>query len=191
MKCRQAKSALLLQQSGEIGGRAADALKKHLEVCATCREEERLLNALVETERNTDARADVGQAVIDRILARAEADLARTRPHGSRSSGLADFFELWRPALIYGTAALLLAILSFHLLRTGPAPTLVEAPFEQIAAERETALAWDPDLDDALDELEFLLAYTLHDDGVDTQANGVPSLDELAAELLELEGWNI
>lgn len=191
MNCRQAQNALLLRQSRELRARAAANLNRHLEACPACREEERLLNALMEAERNADPRTDVGQAVIDRILARAEADLVQTEAREVRRNGLADFVELWRPALIYGTAALLLALLGFHLLRTAPGPTFVEAPHEPIMFLPNGMLAWDPDLDDALDELEILLAYAFQDDLGETQANGVPSLDELATELLEMEGWNI
>lgn len=192
MNCKQARNAWMLRCSDELHIRDAAALKAHLETCATCREEERLLTWIVEAEHSAMPRREVRETTLNNVLRRAETDL--THEHVRRRSGPAafpSFFELWRPALLYGTAAVLLIAVSLQFLRPAPTELAREHPPARFAVDANIALAWDPDLDEALYELETLLAFAGYEELDEWRGNGDLSLDELAAELLELEGWSI
>lgn len=192
MNCKQARNVWMLHRGREPDAGNAAALKAHLETCTTCREEERMLAWLVEAEKTATLPREVRASTVDSILRRAESELKHGHVRGrSGPAAFPGFFELWRPALLYGAAALLLIAVLLPFLRTAPTEVVHEHAPTWLTVDVNAALAWDPDLDDAIYELETLLAFVGDESRDALQSNGDLSLDELAAELLELEGWSI
>jgi hypothetical protein len=192
MNCKQARNAWMLHRGREPDAGNAAALNAHLEACATCREEARMLAWLVEAEKTATPLQEVRASTVDNILRRAESELRHGHvPGRAGPAAFPGFFELWRPALLYGAAALLLIVVLLPFLRTAPTDVVHEHAPTRFTVDVNAALAWDPDLDDALYELETLLAFVGDESRDALRSNGDLSLDELAAELLELEGWSI
>ena len=131
MGCAEYQDRIYLLQRGQLEPAAADAVRAHLEACATCRaayDAEEGLTALL--ARATLHPAPAG--LRDRVAAalRAEAAEQPSRPWTA---------WLWRPlvsAAVGATAAILLAVpLTWWLAARPPAPILVLA--REVAQEHE------------------------------------------------------
>lgn len=190
MNCTQAKDAILLHASGELDAAAQHALRRHLDGCAGCRAYASDLDTLVRVEQSSQSAVMPREEIVASILKKAapSAPAPRARREAPNRSWIEDLLAAWRPALMYGAAAVALLLVSLRMLKRETAVVAQPVPAASASAAE---LAWDPGLDETLSNLDTLLVSALSDVSAESSGNGDASLDDLAAELLELEGWNI
>lgn len=194
MNCHTARDHLLLAQSGELSPGRRPPLDRHLAGCAACRAYRDAADGMAAQYRETPLERDVSPFILHRIDEEARrrapapaAPAARERPI---QPGI---LELWRPAALSGLAALTLLLLGGLLLRHLSAPSAPEVaqrgePLPS-PAEPPAPAVWTTDVDAELHQLWTLLA----DAGAELESANGPdeSLESLAGDLLELEGWSI
>jgi hypothetical protein len=181
MKRKTMEDRILLAQSGELSPRKRARLERYLEQDSDRRAYREALDGLTRLVRQCRTEEDVSDHALRRIHAAAERGLeARRRPAAHPS---------WRPALACAAAALALfaaGLLALHRLRGPSGPERVE---HRQAPEAAAVTAWDAGLDKEIEALDEMLTLALGNAG--DGAPAAESLDELARELLELEGMEI
>jgi anti-sigma factor RsiW len=191
MNCRDVRNNLLLAQSGELPARRRAALDRHLAACETCRAYQSVLDGVVSAAKSALLDRDVSPFTLHRIQqeARRHAPLS-TSARRRKPLIQPRFLEMWRPAAFSAVAALLMLAVSLLLVRqlSVPPVTLVR---EALTSPPVTPApgAWTTDVDAELDELWLLLADA--GAGLAPAPNNDESLDSLAVDLMELEGWSI
>ena len=177
MKCTQAEQAILLQDSGELGGLGRYQLGRHVAGCAACqayqaelRATRAALHAVAAPALSAPQRAVILDAAgPDR---RALITLVPTRQPVS----------WWRPALAAAAlVALLSAAVHWYPGSSPNAPQLAESPAPAVA------LSMDDAVDAEIDALQALLVASLGDTTEASTAENLPDEDTLARELLALQ----
>lgn len=182
MNCQETRNQLLLLSSGEAEANAEVRVRPHLKACAECRAFQTETEWILAATRHADHQPDVSELTVARIEAAAREGLDRPSGVAGRESS---FWTTWRPALAYGAAAMLLLGMGIGYLRSQSADERMVADSVDLPAS--TTLAWNPALDVELDTMATVL--TLAFDGVEETAS--ESAEDIASDLMALEGWEI
>lgn len=179
MNCDTAQQNLLLAASNELAAADLAALRAHVSECDVCREYETDVSRMMTAFRGIRLDRDVRTETLIKIENEAERPL---RPAArSRTARAPSFFELWRPALVYSAAAVLLILMAVSVIhRSGT---------ELANAQNERALAWDSAFDSELDVV-FDLLVLAEGDAADSGGQ-YDTLEDVANDLLAWEDWQI
>lgn len=175
MTCEERQHQILLRQSDELSAPDQLDLEKHLDQCSACRTFSMELGQITATEETLPPQREVSELTLARIRRRAASRQQRT-----------PFYQTWRPALLYGAAAIFLLLFTLRFTasqRVDPAQTRTSQEIP----------SWDDGWDHAMWDLVEQLTTLDSRDDIDT-AQIDPreeSLDDIAREILELEEWNI
>lgn len=179
MNCDIARQNLLLAESDELTPDGCDALERHIADCAPCRayriEMDRMVTAFRDVRLDRDVRDDTLRSI--RKEAEAEPGGAFRRSPAREES----IVTLWRPALVYAAAAVVLILVGTPFIRRS-APELSQAPERRV-------LTWNSTFDSELDDVYDLLALAEGDSSEGAARRD--TLDEIADDLLDLEDWQI
>jgi len=188
MNCEQAEQRMLLRDSGELGIGGRWRLRRHLATCARCRATEASVRALTAAARNWSA-GEPSDRALDAVR-----QLVQTAPDRRDDIVVAPAIRpSWKAA--WACATVLLALGAALWWRGTADRSDAPAPVADTTPDaREGALAWDNGLDAELDALDSLVT-TAWDEGVVAARTGATleesGEDELARELLELQGYTI
>lgn len=172
MKCEHAEQAILLKDSGELGGWTSLRLHRHLAACEACRS----YQAALQTTRLA-LQAMPAPALTDRARSLI---LDAARPDRRESISLATRPGPawgWRAAWALAGLVLMLGI-GFYLRHETVAPPVVA---------QSQALTVDEAVDAELDELQQLLVASLDESSDNAQVNDRLDENTLATELLALQ----
>lgn len=185
MNCETYQHHILLRDSGELRGAPRKALERHLATCENCRAFAADAADIAQRFRDRELEAEPGELTMARIRSAAEqhvpAHPPRRQAPGRRET--ASPVQLWRPAILYAAAAVLVIFIGISVLQKQSTP-VAQAPAPGLTAAITDAelLAWAPQIDDQLDEVYELLGIVSDD---------LEPEDDIASDLIELEGWNI
>jgi len=185
MKCESVQKQILLAQSGEVSWLGRRKLSRHLCNCANCRQFETALNGITAQVHRSEPDLVVSFAVLDRIRSAARKEISRSASIHIRPSR-EPFFSIFRPAIIYSAATILLLVGFWLTLR----PVLNQP---QVAKQKATTAIgedWDTaSIDTQIETLDDWLDFAVADNEITT--TGIEDIDAIARELLELEGQQI
>lgn len=186
MKKKSIQDRILLSQSGELSPRERSRLEEDLERDASGRAYRADLDALAAMSREPSSRPDVSEATVQHIH-RAAADAT----HAAGSKRARRQVTSWTPALAYAAAALVLLATGAFLVQRLRVPGADEMAREQTppSPAATEALSWDDPFDAEIEALDEMLAMVFAED--EEEGSASESLDDLAAELIELEGIEI
>lgn len=176
MNCESMKNMVLLDQSGELSFWKRRRLTAHLERCEDCRAWKTELLRVTDGVRGV-AWEDALDIPASRLRAAWPAAVRRRPGQFTRE-------ETWRPALVYATLSVALAVLFVLLAR----------PFHQgVQTAARQALPvetnWDRELDDRIASLgQWMQAAESDWSDVDATESDI---DSIALQLLALEGERI
>ncbi len=172
MKCEHAEQAILLKDSGELGGWKSFRLHRHLAACGACRSYQASLQSTRLALQAMPAPA-LTERARTAILDAARPDRRESISLASRPGSVLG----WRPAWALAGLALLLGA-GLYLRHETAAPPVVA---------RIEAMTVDEAVDAELDKLQQLLVASLDESPENAAVN--ESLDEntLASELLALQ----
>lgn len=188
MKCESVEKQVLLAQSGELSWLGRRTLSRHLRGCASCRQFQTALNGITARAHGIEPDLAVRSAVLGRIRSAARKECSRSELIHIRPSR-EPFSAIFRPAIIYSAAAIMLLVgfwLTFRPVLNPPQ-----------AAEQITTPAigedWDTaSIDTQIETLNDWLAVASTDDDTTASKETVPEdVNAMARELLELEGLQI
>lgn len=163
MKCDKAKNWILLEQSGELGGRETGLLQDHLAGCSSCRQFQD------DSAKLCGAKADVPPTP-DYVLHAIRHAAGRKHSLEKEDSGILVF---WRP-LAAAAAALLLVVLSWAIISG------------RDSAPVQLAREWDNGIDEKLSSLELQISSASYEIEYEYEWYEEDA-DELAALLLYME----
>ena len=175
MTCEERQLQILLSQSDELSAEDQLDLEKHLDQCPLCHTFSAELGEITAAEEVLSPQRKVSEWSLVRIRRRA------TAHHRSTS-----FYQTWRPALLYGAAAIFLLLFTLRFTasqRVSPGQTRVS---QEIPSWDDN---WDVVMSDLTEQLTMLSAnHDMNNAKIDHREE---SLDDIARDILELEEWNI
>lgn len=183
MNCELNRNYILLRESGELKAIQRKALETHLISCAECRKYEEESSTLVDLVRTATLEAEPGKFTLHHIREAAENHRSRTPTHNHVRKTQQLSWITWRPAILYAAAAVaLLFIGTTFLYRESSDMARHEPPSTGDHADAFDYLTWAPSLDEEFAEVYDLLGSVTDD---------LEGEDDIASDLLLLEGWNI
>ncbi len=178
MNCRQVQTGWLLEQSGELGAGRLRRIEAHTAGCAECRAYREALARL-----RAAARADEAFTALDpHFASRLHAALATRGASAGPFAAPGRLRALRLSAAAVAAAVATATLFAWSLRRGAPAGP------DQALALAVTVPDW---VDVQLDLLGEELAEISEATAAGGPAAGVPDIDEVATELLELEGIEI
>ncbi|MBU0678273.1 MAG: hypothetical protein KJ626_09140 [Verrucomicrobia bacterium] len=189
MKRETIEKCLLLEQSGELGAlmkwRLHRALRHSVEARAMQVELEQIMSAQSSADELEISGFTVSRIMDEgaRVLDRREAVKKHARP--------LPFFSLWRPAVVYAAAALLLVVGISYMTFLRDVPQIAD---NDISQPEETFVEWNGDFDEQITELDTMLALASEGDWEAWEPKAQDTADDsesIARELLLLEGEQI
>lgn len=182
MKKKTIEDLILLAQSDELAPREREQLGRDLARDPACRAYRADLDTLAILVRERLPAEEASEITVERIRAAAAQAARQKQPTVS-----------WHPAFAYATAALLLLAAGvFYLNRLNrPATRQVAGapPSTVVPADVPADLAWDAELDAEIEALDEMMAMAFGE--ADETGTTQESLEDLAEELIELEGIEI
>ncbi len=183
MNCEQFQQQILLAESGEQKRSDIQPLESHLATCDACQTFRRELTQLTTTVQKAPLEHDVSELTLARIQAAARENVPEQEPSSLPDRPApAPTFSQWRPALTYAAAAVVMLVFGLHFIQQIKAPEIA-----QVTPAPAEYLAWDPAIDEELSALDDYLVLALDDINSGTQE----STDDIATDLMNLEGWSI
>ena len=182
MKCEFAQQQILLAQSRELSWLGRQKLSRHLRDCVHCRQFESALIKITDYAHFPESELAVRADVMERIRSTARRENSRSewihiRPN--RES----FFVVFRPAIIYSAAAIMLLAGFWLMFRPALNPS-------KNIAQTVSGQDWDmASIDTQIETLNDWLDLAAVDE--ETTTTGSEDINTLARELLELEGKQI
>ena len=172
MKCTQAESYILLQQSSELGSWNRLRLATHLRHCPACRQFKDHAAWLTQSMHSVEPVIPTPAATLEQIQVEAARHRSRTSKRRDKS-----FLHVWQPALVYVTLLILLLGGWFALSQRF---TSTPQPLE---------ITWDDHMEEDLSAFTETLFYTADefqnsDISYDDQYEAV---DDMARELLAMK----
>lgn len=187
MNCETYRNHILLRDSGELRTAQVKALESHLATCEDCRAFAADTGDITRLYRAQQLEAEPGEPTLERIRAAAGRHVPAANPSARRPGRHAPVspWQQWRPAILYAAAAVLVLFIGITALRKQPSAPITQAPGRapvRPATGDAELYAWAPQLDEQLDEVYELLGMVSDD---------LEPEDDIASDLIELEGWSI
>ena len=193
---------ILLEQSGELHLLGRWILHWYLQRDPSMQDYRNDLMLITKSYREYTASQLISDQAMDNIMAAAKEAASLSEEY--RLEPLAPPVFSWKPALVYASALLLLlagvVIVKYTKssgttqvaqLKTYTTPSNQNLVSEKDSATVET-LAWDDHMDEAISDLGSMVAMASEDwEDYGKYSETTESIDDIATELLELEGSNI
>ena len=189
MKCESVQKQIVLAQSGELSWLGRRGLSLHLRDCAGCRQFEEALNGITAQVHTSESDLAVSSAVLDRIRSAARKESSRSELIHIRPSR-EPFSAIFRPAIIYSAAAIMLLVGFWLTLR----PVLNQPQVAEQKTPSAIGEGWDTaSIDTQIETLDDWLDVASTDDDIPAVANGTENEDvnAIARQLLEMESEQI
>jgi hypothetical protein len=191
MKCESVQKRILLAQSGELSWFGRLSVSSHLRGCAACRQFEAALNGITSQVHGSEADLSVGAAVLDRIQHAARKESSRSELIHIRPSH-EPFSSIFRPAIIYSAAALMLLVGFWLTVR--PALNQPQVAEQKATPTIATSGDWDTaGIDTQIETLDDWLDVASTDGDISDETNGneTEDVNSIARQLLEMESEQI
>lgn len=188
MKTTKWKSYILLDDAGMLSARRKKALEKSIHADPNLRAYRDQLQQIRRAIRTDEHEAIVSDFTLERINTEAAKYLSR-KTASRRSVFSYSFVTYWRPAVVYGGLSVLLLMGGLLLLRY---PAEEMTPYAERMSEDEPAVIledeWDIRFEAAMLELEVTLDQLETELDEPAGLSDEDGVEELARELLQLEG---